>query len=403
MAVEGKLELIRHSMAHVMAEAVLQIFPEGKVAIGPAIENGFYYDFDLPRALKPEDLEDISERMRTIIKGKHDFTRKVVSRDEARKMFKGQDFKIELLDAIGPDEEVSVYNQGNFIDLCRGPHVANTKELNPEAFKLLSIAGAYWRGDEKRPMLQRIYGTAWENPKDLRLYLQKLEEIEKRDHRKLGKELDLFSTHEEAGAGLVYWHPMGGRIRQAIEDFWRAEHRKNGYEILYTRTWASRGCGKHRGTWVFYADSMYAPMELDEQNYYIKTHELPLPHHDLQNRAPVLPGASPPLGGARDRLPLRAVRGPARPPAGARLHQDDAHIFCTPEQIEGEIKEVLRFSLHMWKSFGFSDFKATWPPSPRRASETTRAGPRRPTRSSSPSRRRGSTTRWTRGGALLRA
>ena len=193
MVKEEKLDKLRHSMAHVMAEAVLEIFPEGKVAIGPAIEDGFYYDFDLPRSLKPEDLEDISLRMKKIILEKQDFIRKVVSREEAAKLFSGQDYKIELLEAIPEDENVSLYSQGKFTDLCRGPHVENTKELNPESFKLLSIAGAYWRGDEKRPMLQRIYGTAWENPKDLRMYLAKLEEIEKRDHRKLGRDLDLYS------------------------------------------------------------------------------------------------------------------------------------------------------------------------------------------------------------------
>ena len=218
MANEEKLAKIRHSMAHVMAEAVLEIFPDAEIAIGPSIENGFYYDFELPRTLTEADLEDITERMKKIIKSDRKFVRSVVSRDEAKEIFKNQKYKLELLDAIPDGEDVSIYNQGAFTDLCRGPHVESTKELNAEAFKLLSIAGAYWRGDEKNQMLQRIYGTAWENPKDLRLYLDHLADIEKRDHRKLGKELDLFSLHEEAGPGLVYWHPRGARIRQIIED-----------------------------------------------------------------------------------------------------------------------------------------------------------------------------------------
>ena len=201
--VNEKLAKVRHSMSHVMAEAVLQMFPSAQIAIGPAIDNGFYYDFDLPRALTSEDLDEITKRMKTIIQEDKEFKRIVVSRDEAKRMFSEQVYKQELIDAIPADEEVSLYNQGGFTDLCRGPHVASTKELNPDSFKLLSTAGAYWRGKETNPMLTRIYATAWTNPKDLRLYLQKLEEIEKRDHRKLGKELDLFSFHEEAGPGLV--------------------------------------------------------------------------------------------------------------------------------------------------------------------------------------------------------
>ena len=212
---------VRHSMSHVMAEAVLQMFPTAQIAIGPAIDNGFYYDFDLPRALTQEDLDEITERMKHIIKEDKEFKKIVISKEEARSMFADQVYKLELIDAIPEGEEISLYNQGGFTDLCRGPHVASTKELNGEAFKLLNTAGAYWRGKETNPMLTRIYATAWTNPKDLRLYLQKLEDIEKRDHRKLGKELDLFSLHEEAGPGLVYWHPRGARIRMAIEIFWR--------------------------------------------------------------------------------------------------------------------------------------------------------------------------------------
>ena len=226
MAANEKLDKIRHSMAHVMAEAVVQMFPDAKVAIGPSIENGFYYDFDLPRALKEEDLEEIENRMKDILKSKKEFRKSVISKEEALSMFKDQEYKIELINDLPEDEEISVYNQGDFTDLCRGPHVDDTGKLNPQSFKLLSVAGAYWRGDEKRPMLQRIYGTAWANPKDLRAHLKHLEEMEKRDHRKLGKELDLYSLHEEAGPGLVYWHPKGARIRHEIEKFWKDEHYK---------------------------------------------------------------------------------------------------------------------------------------------------------------------------------
>lgn len=256
---QEQLAKVRHSMAHVMAEAVLEMFPTAQIAIGPAIENGFYYDFDLPRQLTNEDLDEITERMKKIIGQDKKFVRTVVSRDEARKRFSDQKYKLELLDAIPEDEEVSLYNQGGFTDLCRGPHVESTKELHADAFKLLSIAGAYWRGKETNPMLTRIYGTAWNNAKELRLYMEHLADIEKRDHRKLGKELDLFSLHEEAGPGLVYWHPRGARIRQQIENFWREEHYKNGYEIVYTphvgKSWLWETSG-HLG---FYKDSMYPP------------------------------------------------------------------------------------------------------------------------------------------------
>jgi len=217
-----RLDTLRHSMAHVMAEAVLELFPGTQIAIGPAIENGFYYDFDLPRPLVNEDLETITEKMKAIIAEDLTFEKKVVTRSEARDLFKDQVYKLELLDAIEEDEEVSIYSLGGFTDLCRGPHVESTKELRSDAFKLMNIAGAYWRGKETNPMLTRIYGTAWSNPKELRLYMQHLEDVEKRDHRKLGRELDLFSLHEEAGSGLVYWHPNGARIRQEIENFWRS-------------------------------------------------------------------------------------------------------------------------------------------------------------------------------------
>jgi threonyl-tRNA synthetase len=365
--VDQKLDLIRHSVSHVLAQAVTRLFPGTKVAIGPSVENGFYYDFDLPRAITAEDLPVIEGEMKRIIDSRQDFVRLAVSREEAKRRFAGEPFKLELIEDL-EDAEISVYENREtagadagkavWADLCRGPHVANSREINSAAFKLMNIAGAYWRGDEKRPMLTRIYGTAWENPKDLKAYLTFLEEVEKRDHRRVGKEMDLYSIHEEAGAGLIYWHPNGGRMRVAIEDFWRAEHYRNGYEILYTphigKSWLWETSG-HLG---FYKGNMYSPMEIDNQDYIIKP--MNCPFHIMIYK---IKGRS-----YRD-LPLRwAELGTVyRYERSGVLHgllrvrgftQDDAHIFCTPEQIEDEIREVLRFSLKIWKIFGFKDIKA---------------------------------------------
>ncbi len=355
---EQKLDALRHSTSHIMAEAVLRMFPEAKIAIGPAIENGFYYDFDLPRNLTPEDLRSIEESMRDIIRSGASFRREVIGRDEARKRFQGQPYKLELLDAIPENEEVSIYTQGAFTDLCRGPHVENSREIDPGSFKLLSIAGAYWRGDEKNKMLQRIYGTAWRSAAELKEYLDHLAEVETRDHRRLGRELDLYTVHEDAGPGLIYWHPKGGRIRQAVEDYWRDRHRRNGYEILFTphigRSWLWETSG-HLG---FYKDNMYAPMEIDDQDYYLKPMNCPFHIMVYKSRT----------RSYRD-LPLRwAELGTVyRYERSGVLHgllrvrgftQDDAHIFCSPDQIESEILEVLRFSLRVWEDFGFTDIKA---------------------------------------------
>ena len=355
---DNQLESIRHSMSHVMAEAVLEMFPTAQIAIGPAIENGFYYDFDLPRALNMEDLEEISERMRKIISEDKPFERTVVSRDEAKRLFAGQHYKQELIEAIPEDEEVSLYNQGGFTDLCRGPHVSSTKELNPNAFKLLNTAGAYWRGKETNPMLTRIYGTAWSNPKDLRLYLQKLEEIEKRDHRKLGKELDLFSFHEEAGAGLVYWHPKGARIRMAIEDFWKREHYANGYEMVVTPHVGKGWLWETSGHLDFYKEGMFSPMEMDKADYYAKPMNCPFHIMIYKNRKHSyrdLPFRWAELGTVYRYEKAGALHGLLRVRG---FTQDDAHIFCTPDQMDEEIREVLRFSLFMLRSFGFEEIGA---------------------------------------------
>ena len=358
-----KLAVIRHSVSHVMAEAVVRLFPGTKVAIGPSIENGFYYDFQLPRQIAAEDLGAIEAEMKKIIDEKRDLVRTVVSRAEARKRFADEPFKLELIDELPADAEISIYTQAGadgkgFADLCRGPHVANTREINSAAFKLMSIAGAYWKGDEKRPMLTRVYGTAWETPKDLKAYLAFLEEAEKRDNRRLGKELDLFSTHEEAGPGLVYWHPKGARFRVALENWWRDEHYKNGYELLFTphigKSWLWETSG-HLG---FYKEGMYSPMKIDENDYYLKPMNCPFhimiyktnshSYRDLPARWAEL-GTVYRYERSGTLHGLMRVRG---------FTQDDAHIICTPEQIEGEIAEVLRFSLYMHQTLGFKDIKA---------------------------------------------
>jgi threonyl-tRNA synthetase len=358
VAQEDRLYKIRHSTAHVMAEAVLRKFPEAKIAIGPPIENGFYYDFDLPRPLKEDELPEIEEEMRRIVDEKHEFTKEVVDRDRARDMFSDQPYKLELLEAIPPGDEVSLYSVDEFTDLCRGPHVENTKNINSKAFRLLSVAGAYWRGDEKNPMLTRIYGTAWENPKELRAYLDKLAEIEKRDHRKLGRELDLFSVHEEAGPGLIYWHPRGSRIRLEIENYWRERHLNGGYELLYTPHVGKGWLWETSGHLDFYKEGMYPHMEMDNADYYAKPMNCPFHIMIYKDK----------MRSYRD-LPLRwgELGTVYRYERSGVLHglmrvrgftQDDAHIFCTPAQVEDEILEVLRFSLRMWDAFGFSDIKA---------------------------------------------
>ena len=351
---EEKLEITRHSASHVMAEAVQSIFPDAKFAIGPSIENGFYYDFDLPRPLTPDDLPIIENKMGEIIAADLPFVRKELTREEARQLFASQPYKLELIDDI-PDEKVSIYQQGSFVDLCRGPHASSTGEI--KAFKLVNIAGAYWRGDEKRAMLQRIYGVAFDTKEALDEYLQKLDEASRHDHRKLGKELDLFSIHEEAGPGLVHWHPKGAVIRRIIEDFWKDEHIKRGYDIVYTPHIAKVDLWKTSGHWEFYRESMYSPMDIDEQQYVIKPmncvghiliyktrlrsyRELPLRYAELgtvyrYERSGVLHG-------------LARVRG---------FTQDDAHIFCRFDQLEEEVFRVLELTRFMMETFGFTKYK----------------------------------------------
>jgi len=359
-----KLSTIRHSVSHIMAQAVVKLFPGTKTAIGPSIENGFYYDFLLPKQITADDLPVIEAEMKKIIDSRQDFVKVTVSRKDALDRFSSEEFKTELINELPEGEDISIYENRDaegkvqWGDLCRGPHVANTREINSAAFKLQSIAGAYWRGDEKRTMLTRIYGTAWENPKDLKAHLAFLEEVEKRDHRRLGKEMDLYSIHEEAGAGLIYWHPHGGRMRVALEDFWRKEHYRNGYEILYTPHIGKSWLWEKSGHLGFYKGNMYSPMEIDNQDYFIKPMNCPF-HILIYNNK----------GHSYRDLPLRwAELGTVyRYERSGVLHgllrvrgftQDDAHIICTPEQMESEIREVLRFSLMIWNVFGFKDIKA---------------------------------------------
>ena len=361
---------IRHSAAHVMAQAVVEMFPEAKYTIGPPVENGFYYDFDLPRNLTPEDLEQIEKRMRQIVQGRHEFKKTVVSADRAKEIFADQPYKLELIEGLekgGFDEygnplneklEISIFQHDTFIDLCRGPHVENTKEIKQDAFKLMNIAGAYWRGDEKNKMLQRIYGTAWEKVDDLKQYLWKLEEAKKRDHRKLGKELDLFSISDDVGAGLILWHPKGAMIRVLVEDFSRNAHLENGYEWVFSPHIGRAQLWQTSGHLDFYKEGMYSPMDIDGEPFYAKPMNCPFHIEIFKSH----------LRSYRD-LPKRyAEYGTVyRYERSGTLHgltrvrgftQDDAHIFCRPDQVEQEINRALEFSLYVLRSLGLTDLKA---------------------------------------------
>jgi threonyl-tRNA synthetase len=350
-----------------MADAVTRLFPEARVAIGPSIDDGFYYDFDVERPFSEEDLALIEAEMRKIVAADLPFSRREVTREEAIRLFtdRHERFKVELVEAIPEGQPITLYQHGDFVDLCRGPHVERTGQL--QAFKLVSVAGAYWRGNERNPMLQRIYGTAFADEKSLRTHLQALEEAKRRDHRKLGKELDLFSINpDEIGGGLVLWHPYGGRIRTLAEDFWRRQHYLNGYEIVYTPHLARDVLWHRSGHLGFYREAMYSGMEVEGQQYLVKPMNCPY-HICIYNAR---------LRSYRD-LPLRwAELGTVyRFERGGTLHglfrvrgftQDDAHLFFAREQMASELDRVLQFSLFMLRSFGFTDFQlnfATKPPS----------------------------------------
>lgn len=369
---ESELWKIRHSTAHVMAQAVRDLFPEGsaKIAIGPPIADGFYYDFDLPRSLTPGDLVEIEKKMNKILAEDHEFVRRELSADEARELFEDQPYKIDLIaglesggvDEYGEplDEEtvISTYTHDDFEDLCRGPHVKSTKVINPKAFKLLNVAGAYWRGDEHNDMLQRIYGTAWETEKELEVYLEKLEEAKKRDHRRLGKELDLYSTNPDVGSGLVLWHPNGAYVRYKVEQYCKEEHLKNGYEFVYSPHIGKAKLWETSGHLTWYEDYMYSPLDIDQESYYLKPMNCPFHIMIYKNS----------LHSYRE-LPLRwAEWGTVyRYERSGVLHgmmrvrgftQDDAHIFCSPEQMPEEIDRVLNFCLHILRGFGIEEFHA---------------------------------------------
>jgi threonyl-tRNA synthetase len=346
---------MRHSAAHVMADAVLKLFPQAKMGIGPPTQDGFYYDFDVPRPFTPEDLVEIEELMRKTIEDAHSFSREELTREDAQSLFSDQPYKLEIIDAIPEDESLSIYRHGDFIDLCQGPHVTNTSDIS--ALKLLNIAGAYWRGDEQRPMLQRIYGTAFETQKELDEHLERLEEASRRDHRTLGKDLNLFSVHEEIGPGLIVWHPKGGILRSLVEDYWRDIHYSHGYSIVYSPHIGKSNLWETSGHLGFYKENMYSPIEIDEQEYFLKPmncpfhimiyksslhsyRELPLRIGELgtvyrYERSGVMHG-------------LMRVRG---------FTQDDAHIFCMPDQVETEVGGVLDLTFEILSTFGFDDYQ----------------------------------------------
>ena len=345
---------IRHSAAHVMADAVMQLFPDAKMGIGPPTKDGFYYDFEVTNPFTPDDLIKIEKRMSEIISGNHSFDKTTISRADAEHKFEHQPYKIELIENLESSEPISTYSHGTFEDLCQGPHVKTTSDIC--AFKLLTVAGAYWRGSENNPMLQRIYGTAFESTEALEEHLNKLEEAEKRDHRTLGRALDLFSTHDEIGPGLTIWNPKGATLRSIVEQYWRDLHIQHNYQPVYSPHIGRSNLWETSGHLGFYNENMYAPMEIDEQQYYLKPmncpfhimvyksslrsyRELPLKLSELgtvyrYERSGVLHG-------------LMRVRG---------FTQDDAHIFCMPDQIEEEIGKVLDLTFELLEAFGFNNY-----------------------------------------------
>ena len=351
------LETLRHSCAHLMAQAVQELFPGTQVTIGPVIEDGFYYDFSRDKAFVPEDLEKIESRMKEIAAKDLKIVRTEIPREEAKKKFSdmGEKFKVEIIDSIDSDEPISIYSQGDFSDLCRGPHVDSTKQI--KAFKLLHTSAAYWRGDERNPVLQRIYGTVWNTEKELRVYLKRLEEAKKRDHRKLGKELDLYSVSDEIGPGLILWHPKGARIRHLMEEFWKKEHFKNGYEMVISPHAAKIDLWKTSGHTEFYKENMFSNMDIEGREYVMKPMNCPF-HIQIYKTK---------LKSYRD-LPVRyAELGTVyRYERSGVLHgllrvrgftQDDAHLFCRPSQIEEEITKVLELIVYILQSFGFFEYK----------------------------------------------
>ena len=360
-----ELENIKHSLSHILASAVKSLYKDVKFGIGPAIENGFYYDMEID--LKDDDLKKIENKMKEIIKSDIPFEQKIITKDEAREIFKDQPYKLELIDEI-EEENVSIYILGDFIDLCKGPHIKSTKEINIDSFKLDKLAGAYWRGSEKNKMLTRVYGLAFESKEKLDNYIKLMEEAEKRDHRKLGRDLDLFHTEEEVGIGLVLWHPKGAIIWRLIEDFWYKKHLENGYELVRTPHIGNRKLWERSGHWGYYSDSMYPPLEVsqslkenqnkeeikDSEQFLLKPMNCPF-HVCIYNNSPKsyrdLPirwaetGTVYRFEKKGELSGLTRVRG---------FTQDDAHIICRKDQVEEELKKVIDFILFIYQSFGFS-------------------------------------------------
>ena len=356
---------IRHSAAHVMADVVTRMFPEAKLAIGPPTDDGFYYDFLVPDPFTDDDLESIEATMREVIGKDLTFEHHEYSREDALGMNSDEPMKLEIIEGIPEDEAITTYRHGDFEDLCAGPHVESTGKI--PAFKLLNVAGAYWRGDERREMLQRIYGTAFESQDALDDYLARLEEAKRRDHRLLGRELDLFSVHDEIGPGLIVWHPKGARIRETIEDFWRKEHHRKGYELVYTPHIGRSKLWETSGHLDFFAENMFAGMDMEGQDYYLKP--MNCPFHIMYYKTS--------LRSYRD-LPMRIgeIGTVYRYERGGVLHgllrvrgmtQDDAHIFCRPDQVEDEVNGVLDFTFSMLRSFGFTDFEVMLSTRPEKA------------------------------------
>ncbi len=355
---DPNLSTMRHSAAHIMAAAVQSLWPDSKFDIGPSTDDGFYYDFDMEHRLSNEDLKEIEKLMRKMLGRKLPFERREVSRQEAQQFFaeKKQSFKLARLEDIPEGETVSLYQCGDFTDLCRGPHVEHSGQIG--AVKLLSVAGSYFRGDEKNPMLQRIYGTAFASMEELQAWLTAIEEAKKRDHRRIATEMELFSTHEEIGPGLICWHPNGARIRHTIETFWKAAHYAHGYEMLYTPHVGRSTLWETSGHLDFYREGMYSSMDIDGDPYYVKPMNCPF-HIMVYKSRPrsyrELPCRWAELGTVYRYEKAGVLHGLMRVRG---FTQDDAHIICTPEQIEDEIREVLRFSMYIWKSFGFKEIKA---------------------------------------------
>ncbi len=347
------LEVLRHSTAHVMAAAVKDLFPDAKISIGPAIENGFYYDFDVETPFTPEDLARIELKMAEIVRADLPFVREEVSREEARGRFRGEPYKEELLSEI-PDERVSLYKVGNFIDLCSGPHLPASGKVG--AYKLMNTAGAYWRGDSKNRMLTRIYGCAFATRKDLEAHLALLEEIKKRDHRKLGKELDLFSVNDGIGPGLILWHPKGAVVRRIMEDFWRTEHARAGYDLVFSPHIAKLDLWRVSGHLDYYRQSMFGSIEVEGQDYQIKPMNCPFHIQIYKSRMRSyrdLPIRYAELGTVYRYEPSGTLHGLLRVRG---FTQDDAHIFLRPDQLDEEIFSLLDFTLFVLRRFGFDRY-----------------------------------------------